>query len=63
MSMADDLMEDLDSLRRQALWRGLGGYYPRYEGEIGTFDHLLSAPRRYLRELIELALEAFYEDE
>ncbi len=60
----DTLPPDLDELRRETIELGLGGHYPRYEGEIGTFDHLRPmAPRRYVRDLIELALDAYYREE
>ncbi len=62
--LPDDLLPDLEEMRRDALIEGLGGYYPRYEGEIGTYDHLRPmAPRRYLGGVIELALDAFYREE
>ncbi len=62
--LPDDILPDLDEMRCDLLIKAFGAHYPRYEGEIGTYDHLRpEPPREFLREVIELGLDSFYREE
>ncbi len=63
--MEQEIPPDLDELRRETIEFGLGDYYlPTYESEDGTLDLLRPyGPKRFLHDLIELALDAYYREE